>query len=91
MKIHSYLQYYDGGFNPNVDGHIKEVRICTMAQCCPELRERAEVGDWLIGFSAPELSKDHENVKMIHAMQVTQKVTLSKYEQLVKRIDSLHM
>ena len=50
-----------------------------MTQCCPEIRERAELGDWIIGFAANNLLDAGESVKMIHAMQVTRKMTLEEY------------
>ena len=47
MKIITYKMTHATGFAPNHD-----CGILTLATCKPGVREKAEVGDWIAGFTS---------------------------------------
>jgi hypothetical protein len=65
------------GFAPNHNGDI-----LSLACCKPGIREKAEVGDWIAGFTstaktAGATPRGHE--KLIYLMKVTDKMTFNDY------------
>jgi len=44
VKLHSYIVRYDSGFAPN-----PFFGYCTLATCKPDIRQRAHIGDWIVG------------------------------------------
>lgn len=65
----SYIVASDSGFAPNPYGGI-----CTLACCKPNIRHRANVGDWIIG-TAPSPGKG----RLIYAMRVGRGLTFDMY------------
>ena len=45
MKLYSYIITEDTGFSPNPFWGC-----CTLADCKPEIRRNAKVGDWIVGL-----------------------------------------
>lgn len=69
MKIYSYVVVRDFGFAPNpFHGY------CTLATCKPEIRQRANVGDLIVGTNA---SPNSYNV--VYLMFVTETMTFDQY------------
>jgi Nucleotide modification associated domain 2/TIR domain len=71
-KYYSYVVPRDYGFAPNPFG-----KHCTLAASKPRIRERAQVGDWIIGTTSPTSHWKHP--RLIYAMQVTKKITYDQY------------
>lgn len=65
----SYIVASDSGFAPNPYGGI-----CTLACSKPNIRQSANVGDWIIG-TAPS----PDNGKLVYAMQVGRGLTFDMY------------
>ncbi len=47
MKLYSYIVAHDSGFAPNPFWGF-----CTLANCKPKIRERAQPGDWIVGLAS---------------------------------------
>lgn len=71
MKYISYVISRDYGFAPN-PFHGK----CTLATCKADIREYANIGDWIFGTGSKSLKCQH---RLIYAMQVSDKITYSEY------------
>jgi hypothetical protein len=71
MKFFSYVVARDFGFAPNPFHGI-----CSLATCKPMIREKANIGDWIIGTGSSNLNCQN---KLIYAMQVTEKITYNQY------------
>jgi len=69
MDLFSYILKNDSGFAPNPFGSV-----CTLACCKPKIRERANIGDWVIGTSPSP-----DNRKLIYAMKVSRALTFDLY------------
>jgi hypothetical protein len=72
-RIYSYVVRYDSGFAPN-----PFYGYCTLATCKPEIRRRAEVGDWVIGSASNDRSV-RRGGHLVHAMRVTETMTFDDY------------
>jgi Nucleotide modification associated domain 2 len=71
-KIYMYVVDRDFGFAPNpFHGN------CTLATCKPGIRNKAEVGDWVIGMGGIRRLK--ASGRCIFAMRVTEKITFNEY------------
>lgn len=71
MLLYSYTVRYDYGFAPNpFDGW------CTLATCKSRLRERAAVGDWIVGTGS---SSKGLLGKLVFAMRVDERLTFDEY------------
>jgi len=72
-SLFSYVVRYDSGFAPNpFHGY------CTLATCKPWIRERAAVGDWVVGTGsagAPVRRGGH----LVYAMKVTEVLSTRCY------------
>lgn len=71
MSIYSYKITRDYGFAPNPFG-----AYCTLACCKPRVREKAIVGDWIIGTGA---ITNNLLYHLIFLMQVTERLTFQEY------------
>jgi hypothetical protein len=72
-RIYSYVVRYDSGFAPN-----PFYGYCTLATCKPEIRRRAQVGDWVIG-SASNDRRIRRGGHFVYAMRVTEAATFDRY------------
>ncbi|MDF3883641.1 hypothetical protein [Cupriavidus basilensis] len=71
MELFSYVVARDYGFAPNpFDGH------CTLATCKPDIRQRANVGDWLAGIAS---ANDSRIPRLVYAMRVDEVLTYDSY------------
>lgn len=71
MKIYSYVVARDYGFAPNPFWEI-----CSLATCKPDIRQRAEVGDWIVGTGSATKSKEKH---LIYAMEVSEIMNFDQY------------
>jgi len=71
MSYYSYKITRDYGFAPN-----PFFGYCTLACCKPHIRERANVGDWIIGTGAVENNLLYH---LIFLMKITEKFTFEEY------------
>ena len=69
MKLYSYIVTHDTGFSPNPFWGC-----CTLADCKPAVRRRAEIGDWIVGLS----SKATGN-RAVFAMEVDEILGYAQY------------
>ena len=70
-RLFSYAVRYDTGFAPN-----PYYGYCTLACCKPDLRQNAEVGDWIVGIRSK--SKGPESCATF-AMQVGEYLSRDEY------------
>jgi hypothetical protein len=75
MTIYSYKIPRDFGFAPN-----PFYSICTLATCKPNIRQRAVIGDWILGFGSSACGSKLCG-KVIYAMKVEKKITFNEYWQ----------
>ncbi len=77
--LFSYRIPYDLGSAPNPFWGV-----CTLAICKPRIRQKAEVGDWIVGTgSAVSPIGDISNT-VVYAMCVTQKKTMEEYDRFTR-------
>lgn len=67
VRAYSYIVKNDGGFAPNPFNGV-----CTLACCKPKIRQRAEVGDLIIGLS-------RRSERFVYAMRVGRVLTFDEY------------
>ncbi len=72
LNIFSYIVARDYGFAPN-----PFYGWCTLATCKPQIRARAQIGDWIIGTGAK--SRYGFAGKIIYLMQVTEAFDFNTY------------
>src|SRR6056297_2740084 len=70
-QVFLYAITRDYGFAPNPFHGA-----CTLATCKPRLRKSAKIGDWVIGFTGANLSRD---IRFIFCMEVSDKLTFQEY------------
>ncbi|MEO7313387.1 MAG: hypothetical protein ABIX01_23595 [Chitinophagaceae bacterium] len=70
-NIYMYVVDRDFGFAPNPFHGI-----CSLATCKPQIRNTAQVGDWIFGVGGGRLNATGQ---CIFAMKVTQKITFNEY------------
>lgn len=70
---YSYKLVRDFGFAPNPFHGI-----CTLATCKPNIRQYAQVGDWVFGCGAKSTSLKG---RMIYLMRISEKLTFEEYSQ----------
>lgn len=73
MNLFSYVITRDYGFAPNPFWNI-----CSLAACKPQIRERAEKGDWVAGFSGANTDISQH---MVYLMKVDEICTFDMYWQ----------
>ena len=71
MKIFSYVVARDFGFAPNPFGGI-----CSLATCKPDVRQRAMVGDWVVGVASLGYTRVPS---LIYVMRVDEVLTYDAY------------
>jgi hypothetical protein len=71
MKCFSYVVARDYGFAPNPFG-----LYCTLATCKPDIRNRAKIGDLIVGTGSVKYNAKN---KLIYAMFVDDKITFNEY------------
>jgi hypothetical protein len=98
-KLFSYVVDHDLGFAPNPFGDF-----CSLAKCKHgtiklkngtmkrNIVEMAEEGDWIAGTGGADLTKSAGHGKLIYAMRVDEKLSLSEYCRAMRksRIDAEH-
>lgn len=71
--LHSYIVAYDSGFAPNPFNGF-----CSLATCKPEIRQRASLGDWIVGTGS-----DRQGVRrggfLVYAMRVSEALSFAEY------------
>lgn len=72
MRLFSYVVAFDYGFAPN-----PFFGFCTLATCKPQIRARAEVGDWVVGTGGQGRYKLAGF--LIYAMQVDEILDFNAY------------
>ena len=72
-RLYSYVLREDTGFAPN-----PYHGFCTLACCKPRIRERAEIGDWVIGTGSSAKGKDRGGF-IAFAMKVTEVLAFEQY------------
>lgn len=73
MTLFSYIVVYDSGFAPN-----PFYGYCTLATCKPEIRARAQPGDWVVGFASANRKYGRAG-HVIYAMRVEETMTFENY------------
>ncbi|GHT41965.1 hypothetical protein AGMMS49965_12630 [Bacteroidia bacterium] len=76
-KIRTYKMTHATGYAPNFEGGV-----LTLAICKPGIREKAEVGEWIAGFTStrPEAgSTKLGEEKLVYLAQITKKLTFDEY------------
>ncbi len=71
MKLYSYVVARDFGFAPN-----PFYGVCTLATCKPEIRKRADVGDWVVGTGSGRYGLED---RLVFAMEVAETLTFDRY------------
>ena len=72
-SLFSYVVRYDSAFAPNpFHGY------CTLATCKPGIRERAQVGDWLVGRGSNRIGV-RRGGHLVYAMRVTEALSTIEY------------
>lgn len=66
MELYSYVLDHDYGFAPN-----PFYGICTLATCKPQIRERASVGDYILGTGCAKRGRRGRFVYMMKVNQFT--------------------
>ena len=66
-----YVVARDYGFAPN-----PFYGLCTLATCKPDIRQGAQIGDWIIGVSSK--ARGHVS-KLVYIMEINQKISLDQY------------
>jgi hypothetical protein len=69
MTLFSYVVMHDTGFSPN-----PFFGYCTLACCKPEIRRKAQVGDWVVGLTP----KAQEN-RLVYLMRVEEVLDFDRY------------
>lgn len=69
MKLNSYIVAHDTGFSPNPFWGF-----CTLANCKPAIRRKANVGDWIVGLTTKQKGN-----KIVYAMEVNEILSFYKY------------
>jgi len=72
-RIYSYVVRYDSGFAPN-----PFYGYCTLATCKPDIRRRAQTGDWVVGSASDDCSIKRGG-HLVYAMRVTETTTFDDY------------
>ena len=71
MRLYSYVVARDFGFAPNPFGGT-----CTLATCKPDIRQRAVVGDWVVGLTS---AADRGVLGLVYVMRVDEVLTYDTY------------
>jgi hypothetical protein len=77
--LFSYCIRYDIGSAPNPFWGL-----CTLAICKPNIRQSANVGDWVVGTGSAVSPIGNISDKVVYAMRVTQKMTMEDYDRFTR-------
>ena len=77
--LYSYCIRYDIGSAPNPFWGL-----CTLAICKPNIRQSANVGDWVVGTGSAVSPIGNISDKVVYAMRVTQKMTMEDYDRFTQ-------
>lgn len=77
--LYSYCIPFDDGAAPNPFWGL-----CTLAICKPIIRRNANVGDWVVGTGSVNSPIGDISGKVVHAMRVTQKMTMEEYDHFTR-------
>ena len=77
--LYSYTIPIDDGAAPNPFHGL-----CTLAICKPAIRRNAEIGDWVVGLGSKRAPSGDLSGKVVHAMKITEVVSIRKYDQMAK-------
>jgi hypothetical protein len=69
MTVFSYIVMHDTGFSPN-----PFFGYCTLACCKPEIRRKAQAGDWIVG-----LTPRAQGNKIVYLMRVDEVLDFGRY------------
>jgi len=72
--LRSYVVRYDSGFAPN-----PFYGYCTLATCKPDIRNAAQVGDWIVGCGSNEKTV-RRGGHLVYAMRVEEILTFGQYD-----------
>jgi len=70
-NVYVYAITHDLGFSPNPFGGV-----CSLACCKPNIRQRAKLGDWIIGLTGTKLKPA---LRCVFAMVVTEDISFDEY------------
>lgn len=73
MRLFSYVVARDYGFAPNPFGGV-----CTLATCKPDIRQRAAIGDWVVGLTSAGVRREPG---FVYVMKVDEVLTYDAYWQ----------
>jgi hypothetical protein len=77
--LYSYCIRYDIGSAPNPFWGL-----CTLAICKPNIRQSANVGDWVVGTGSAVSPIGNISDEVVYAMCVTQKMTMEDYDRFTR-------
>lgn len=85
QKLYSYVLRYDDGAAPNPFW-----KICSLTICKPDIRRKANVGDWVIGTGSKNSRLKDGNTydfsdSIVYAMRVTKKLLLEHYDNFCRK------
>lgn len=73
MDLYTYVVRYDSGFAPNPFHGF-----CTLATCKPPIRDKAQIGDWVVGCgSADKVVK--QGGRLVYAMKISEVLSFNDY------------
>ena len=70
-KLYTYILREDSGFAPNPFHGF-----CTLATCKPGIRNKANIDDWIVGFSSKTKYRDR---RLVYAMRVLDVLDFDEY------------
>nr|WP_207209482.1 hypothetical protein [Frigidibacter mobilis] len=70
-RLYSYVVQHDHGFAPN-----PFMGVCTLANCKPQIRKAANVGDLVIGTGSADI---HADGHLVYWMRVAEIITFDEY------------
>jgi hypothetical protein len=76
-RLYSYTVLHDDGAAPNPFRGL-----CTLAICKPRIRQKAKLGDWIVGLGSVNAPSGNLQGRMVYAMRVDQVLTLREYDRL---------
>lgn len=76
-RLFSYTMAHDDGAGPNPFRGI-----CTLAICKPKIRQKAVVGDWVVGLGSVNAPSGDLSQRMVYAMRVDQLLSMRDYDRL---------
>lgn len=78
--LYSYVVRTDKGAAPNPFGGV-----CSLVICKPDIREHAEVGDWIVGTGS--VNSDIGNIQghVVYTMRVSAKMTMAEYDDYAQK------